>query len=296
MARKKKHPEHVNHERWLVSYADFITLLFAFFTTLYAISTVDAQKVGKMVYSMQQAFNADFFPSKDAVLGGRPVSSSVAQDKLVQSMSQKQGGAGGGGGDADGIGEAKRMRALAHQVVNTIQARGLAGKVSVRVDPQRGVVISLAEAAVFGSGEADFQEEARETMEAVAEIMRKAPHTVRIEGHTDDRPIRTSRYPSNWELSTARAVNVSKALIEEFGFSPARVSAAGYASHRPVAGNDTSDGRSRNRRVDIVLLNDGAASEEPSAAPPADEPEAPSFLPPPKAEEPPAPESPAHDH
>lgn len=273
MARKKKHPEHVNHERWLVSYADFITLLFAFFTTLYAISTVDAKKAGKMVQSMQQAFNADFFPSKDAVLGGTPSAEGIggkgaAGTKALKFMSSVVNrAAADGSGDGDGeLGAQKRMRALAHQVVALIQSRGLAGKVGVKIEPQRGLVISLAEAAFFGSGEAELRDDAFEAMEAIAEIVRSAPQHVRVEGHTDDRPIRTSRYPSNWELSTARAVHIVQLLQEEYGLSATLLSAAGYSSFRPVDTNDTSEGRARNRRVDIVLLNEEAAGQEPGSA------------------------------
>jgi len=286
MARKKKPPEHVNHERWLVSYADFITLLFAFFTTMYAISTVDAQKVGKMMFSMQQAFNVDFFPSEDAILGGTPRSNAATGDnaappppQIAPSLVRKSSG-GGGSGKADvALRENKRMRALAHQVVHLIQTRGLAGKVGVRVEPNRGLVISLAEAAFFGSGEAVLQDDSHATMDAIAEILGRAPMAVRVEGHSDDRPIRTSQYPSNWALSTARAVHIVQTLIEEYDFPSDRLSAAGYSSFRPVDTNETAEGRARNRRVDIVLLNSLAEAEEPSTEPPQ-EPSRPAFLPP----------------
>jgi chemotaxis protein MotB len=288
MARKKKHPEHVNHERWLVSYADFITLLFAFFTTLYAISTVDAKKAGKMVYSMQQAFNVDFFPSKDAVLGGTPSTEGVGGKgaggsktslQVVSSLVPKtaSGGGSGEGGDGD-LGAHQRMRALARQVVEVIQARGLAGKVDVKIEPQRGLVISLAEAAFFDSGAAELKAGAVGAMEAIAEILRRAPQQVRVEGHTDDRPIRTARFPSNWELSAARAVFIVEVLVQEYGLSPDQLSAAGYASFRPVDTNETSEGRARNRRVDIVLLHEEAARSEPGAAPAGQRPRS-AFLP-----------------
>ena len=127
---------------------------------------------------------------------------------------------------------------------------------------ERGVVISLAEAGSFAPGRADLTADARAALRALADLLRTMPTGVRVEGHTDDVPIRTDAFESNWELSTARATRVVQWLVEEGGVAASRLAAAGYAEHRPRAANDDAAGRARNRRVDIVVLEDRAALEE----------------------------------
>lgn len=132
----------------------------------------------------------------------------------------------------------------------------------------RGLVLSLAEAGSFPAGRADLTPEAARVMLTVAAALRRLPNLIRVEGHTDDRPIRTARFASNWELSAARATRVVQLLIEQGGLDPERLSAAGYAEFRPRVANVSADARARNRRVDIVVLSASTAREEPEAGQP----------------------------
>jgi chemotaxis protein MotB len=256
--RRRRHDPPVSHERWLVSYADFITLLFAFFTTMYAISTVDARKLSAVVDSMHAAFaNGD-----------------------VPAPARKGGGPGGGGTQ---LAPGPEVIAPAKpQVVQTgvqpvtlsdLQARlgeQLSeqirdGTVEVLRDP-RGLLISLREAGAFPTGSADLSLTAQAVLGAVADSLGTASNSVRVEGHTDDVPIHTDRYRSNWELSTSRATNVVAFLVGA-GVIPGRLSAAGYGEFHPRASNANDLDRSRNRRVDIVILNmQTTAREEPGQA------------------------------
>jgi chemotaxis protein MotB len=236
VARKAKKHEHVNHERWLVSYADFITLLFAFFTTMYAISTVDAQKMSKMVASMQVALKGEPQP---VVPLPEPAGTSIAPrlDNLV---------------------------VLQRQLAARLQRPIAQGQVALDLDA-RGLVVSIREAGSFASGSADLSDAARAVLTEIASPLAELSHNVRIEGHTDDTPIRTPRFRSNWELSTARATQVIAYLQNELGLPATRLSAAGYAEFHPRVANTSPDARAQNRRVDLVILNLAtAAAEEPA--------------------------------
>lgn len=244
-SRRRHDAPRVSHERWLVSYADFITLLFAFFTTMYAISTVDARKLSHMVDSMQQAFDSEGVP--------RP----------VRDMAPPRLGASAGGTP---VTPESRERQLAEQ----LRARLDGGSVDVEVDP-RGIVVSMREAGSFPTGSADLAPAAKDVLAALADtIGAEAGMKLRVEGHTDDVPIQTGRFASNWELSTARATSVVTHLVQQLGLSPERLSAAGYGEFHPRVPNASSADRARNRRVDVVILNEEtAAAEEPRAAAPA---------------------------
>ena len=242
MARKRKHPEHVNHERWLVSYADFITLLFAFFTTLYAISTVDQKKVGKMVYSMRTAFNLDFFKGQQAE--SSPVGGAT---KIAVVPAPAEPAAGNG----KGIGSDRYLR-LVQELTQLAEDPALKGRIEIRQE-KRGVVIALSEAAFFGSGSADLQKGTSEALGVVGAKLKEKGYEILVEGHTDNVPVRSRTFRSNWELSTARATVVVAYFVDQMGYAPTKVGAAGYGEHKPVAANDTPEGRARNRRVDIVV-------------------------------------------
>jgi chemotaxis protein MotB len=262
LARKRKPPEHVNHERWLVSYADFITLLFAFFTTLYAISTVDSQKYGKMVMSMRASFESTIFSAGSdrfnlSMGGGIDPSSTTKQDseatqvkripqapirELKKSLSLK--------GESSG----KSLGSIRKEVETRIGSPALGNKVQTRMEP-RGLVITLGEGGFFDSGSDQLKPEGRELLDRIASGLVSTRNLIHVEGHTDNLPIRNSRFPTNWELSTARSTAVIAYLIDRFGFVPDRLTAAGYGEYRPVAANETREGRARNRRVDITVLN-----------------------------------------
>lgn len=272
MGRRKKQEEHENHERWLVSYADFITLLFAFFTTLYAISTVDAQKMGKMVYSMQQSFDSSLFPEGSKTLTispGAGGSGSSESNELLNSLKLQDGvqireavlSRGGTGKRI--ISSKEDFHKLKRSIESLISSDALKGSVQISVD-SRGLVIHLGEGGFFDSGSEIIKPEGRSLLDTIATSLVSMDNLIRIEGHTDTDPIKTSRFASNWELSTARATEILKYMIAKFGFRPEFLSAMGYGEYRPVASNDAEEGKARNRRVDIVLLDPSAAKAEPT--------------------------------
>jgi chemotaxis protein MotB len=238
--RRRTTASTVSHERWLVSYADFITLLFAFFTTMYAISTVDAQKMSKMVLSMQTAFATSGDPVRLSLLA-----QAAGQGPTLGSTKLEEGF------------EASLARELATTLGGDL--------VDVSVD-ERGVVVSIKEAGTFPTGSAELSPAARDVLAKVAASVRHLSNGLRVEGHTDDVPIRGGRFATNWELSTARATAVVSFFIEEGGIGPDRLSAAGYGEFRPRVPNEDDASRARNRRVDVVILNaETSRSEEPAA-------------------------------
>lgn len=256
MKRKKPPEEHENLERWLVSYADFITLLFAFFTTLYAISTVDAKKMGRLVLSMQAAFDPTGFASSQSsrvsVTGGGG-SASVSTSFIQSLMNKSQPKPAGGSGDRpEGGGDGDQLARIKEDISNLILDDSMKDKIQI-VIKSRGVVVSLAEAGFFDSGEYRVRRESLKILDKIAAYLRKLPNSIRVTGHSDDRKIRTKRFPSNWELSTARAAGIVTYLVQTHKFNPRKLAAAGYGEHRPVASNDTPEGRARNRRVDIII-------------------------------------------
>jgi chemotaxis protein MotB len=253
MARKKKHEEHVNHERWLVSYADFITLLFAFFVTLYAISQVDAKKLGKLMESMQAAFDTRVFePGSPKLSLSEGRSKGVQQQTLVEPISPVATAS-------------PAMQAIEARIRAKLPRQTAGGIVRFRQE-KRGLVVSLTEAGFFDPGQAELHDATNTVLDAVAEALQTVPFEMRIEGHTDNVPIKTSRFPSNWELSTARATYVLSYIVSKYDFAASRLSLAGYGEYHPVASNDTPEGRAANRRVDLVILSEEAAKKEPPSA------------------------------
>ena len=265
MARKKKPEEPENHERWMVSYADFLTLLFAFFTCLYAISNVDAQKMGQMVASMKVSFGGQIFNNGSKTLslddhggGGTATTSEIlknpefnkedADARRVNSRVILNG-------DAD-MGRFKRL--LESMLSEEIQ------KNMVRVHlERRGIVISISDNGNFDSGSAEIRPDCIVMLDTIATSLTTIGNQLRIEGHADNVPINTARFPSNMELSTARSQAVWYRMVANHGMSPSDVSVSGYGEWRPVASNDTPEGRARNRRVDIIVLDPSIARVEP---------------------------------
>jgi chemotaxis protein MotB len=279
VTRKRKPEEHVSHERWLVSYADFITLLFAFFTTMYAISTVDAQKMGRMVMSMRASFENSLFSAGSDRLslsqGPGSNANAAAGQQVVESLRAAKGPNEAGGAlrelkelnasfhSRDGArNPEKLLSSLQRSVESLVGPEALGTKVRTRMD-ERGLVISLGEGGFFDSGSEILKPGGRVLLDAIASALVITDNHIRVEGHTDNVPIRNTRFPSNWELSTARATTVVAYLIDRFRFAPDRLSAGGYSEYRPVETNMTAEGRSRNRRVDIVVLHPRYAQVEP---------------------------------
>jgi len=263
MSRKKKHPEHANHERWLVSYADFITLLFAFFVVLYSSSQVDHKKVGKLARAIEVAFQAmGVFPASGASVplqaDGEIAPGSIQMLQNVQptasigrlvSPSEGELGAATENGGVANL-QKELQKALAPEIFKK--------DISLRMEPD-GLVISLREVGFFASGSADLRTTAMPAFRRIAQVLLERPYQIRIEGHTDNVAIHTAKFASNWELSTARAIEVIRLLISDMGFPPERLSAGGYGQFHPVASNGTEEGRSQNRRVDIVILRPSPA-------------------------------------
>jgi chemotaxis protein MotB len=257
--RQRKTHEPSNHDRWLVSYADFITLLFAFFTTLYAISNVDAQKLGRMVMAMKAAFDQELPGRGDkgavpASVGGNAISPAGSiRPALVPEV--KNGP----------VPEKKLlpMPEVKRQIEKVIEEEDLAKKVKLSLD-RRGMIIRMGELNFFDSGSSNLKPEAKTILDKIAAVLLPNDYSIRVEGHTDNVPISTSKYPSNWELSTARATSMVLYLITTHGFDPQKLSASGYGEFRPIAPNDTPENRAQNRRVDLVVLNEEARFQEPA--------------------------------
>jgi len=254
VARRKKHPEHENHERWLISYADFITLLFAFFVVMFASSQADKSKAQQVSDAVKSALEGKHVTAMiSALLGGTPESKGQGNAQMK------------GPGGVEAAHDEKplpellpSLKILSAQLEEEIKA----GEIQIKME-SRGLVISFAQAALFPSGEDVISTQADDGLRKVAAAIALLPNPVRLEGHTDARPIHTARFQSNWDLSAARSIALLKILSERFGVPPARLSVTGYADTAPVASNDTEEGRMRNRRVDIVVLNEKGMQGEP---------------------------------
>ncbi|MEI9977515.1 MAG: flagellar motor protein MotB [Edaphobacter sp.] len=242
---RKKHPEHVNHERWLVSYADFITLLFAFFVVLFASSQTDKKKQMKLAEAMQSAFtplgafdaHSTTPPLTDTnaatITDATPMVLAPPLPTNAETLDQTK---------------ARLTRLLAQQIA---AGRIPPGSVTMRLTPD-GLVISLHEVGFFPSGSAEVRTDSIPMLAILATTLPAGP--LRVEGHTDNVPIHTAQFASNWELSTARSTAIARLLLERGPINPVNLSAAGYAEFHPIASNVTEDGRMQNRRVDIILL------------------------------------------
>ena len=254
MARKKAHEKEANHERWLVSYADLITLLFAVFVTLYAMSQTDKKKIEEVVESMRDSFgySKSSPASKPSVIEAGTMSIIPSMRKLSQAPKH---GSRSKGGEKD-------FRATKVSIEAYLMKVGAQEKVSVSVN-QRGLVVSLKEAGFFDSGSATLKQSSYTLLNDVAESLSGYSNGIRVEGHTDNVPISTAVFPSNWELSASRATSVVQYLTKQDDFDPANVSATGYGEYRPVADNSTDEGRRKNRRVDLVLLSEQSERGEP---------------------------------
>lgn len=270
MSRKKKHPEHENLERWLVSYADFITLLFATFTALYALAQNDQAKLKDVAEAIREGF------SEQSILNGIQ---SILQGKSSSSqtpdpISSKKGEGAGVVGKYESMtyspGDVKRLKESMNDLKKSIgemnQAiqKGAGGNKSGGVEGFRGVELAVQERGIrvsfdssffFEPGSAVLRPEAQQALGKVGENLRKlaSSNLIHVEGHTDDQPVFSALYPSNWELSTARSSSVVRFLIQKQGFDAVRMAAVGYADSRPITSNKTEAGRRRNRRIDIII-------------------------------------------
>jgi chemotaxis protein MotB len=241
--QSRRSSDHVHHDRWLVSYADFITLLFAFFVVLFASSRADVQKQTLIAHSIQSAFQGPgIFPSAPA-----KTASSLATVSPIGPVHSL-------GDDLSASPEVQQdLQRLEARLAVTLAPEMARHDVALHLS-RDGLIISLRESGFYDSGSALPHPQAMPTLDKVAARIAATPYDVRIEGHTDNVPIHTPQFDSNWELSTARATVLARIFIVSDSFAPARLSAAGFAEYHPVASNDTPEGRSQNRRVDIIVL------------------------------------------
>jgi chemotaxis protein MotB len=249
---KKHAPEPENHERWLVSYADFITLLFAFFVVMFASSQTDKARAKQVSQAVEKALDDGHTISVPAavakILGG-----TVDDKGQGNAMMKGPGGAQHAVKDAPPESVIELMPSLERlnkELANEIEE----GKLEIRMEP-RGLVISLRQSAFFSSGTDALDQANLPTMKKLAELIATLPNSIQLEGHTDSIPIHNARFKSNWELSCARAIAVLETFCGTFELSRTRFSVVGRADTVPIDINETPEGRARNRRVDVVILN-----------------------------------------
>lgn len=254
MRRRKSEVKEANHERWLITYADLITLLLIFFIVLFTFSNIDAKKFAGIAESLSKALGGGASMILEgqgpSVVSGAPVSEDRIQSKFTLSSEAEE----------------KRLRKIKELIEKYARQQGLAGRMTARIE-ERGVVVSIQNTALFPLGSAELTPQAREIVRKVGQILITTDNYIRIEGHTCDLPIRTARFPSNWELSVARATSVVQELLRSVDFPPERLSASGYSEYRPVAPNDSEANRRQNRRVDFVVLRSRYKEVEPGVLP-----------------------------
>lgn len=271
MARKVKHEEHENHERWLVSYADFITLLFAFFVVMYAISSINEGKYKILSDSIVEAFKSAPTSEKviyiqapmpqGAVEHGKPIPQILPMQIDPSSpveVEKKQ--------------RRENMKSVANNILKVMDPLVKGGQVKV-TESNRGISVEINASLLFDVAKADLNQNSISVLTAVAKVLATDTHQIQVEGHTDNAPINSSVFPSNWELSTARASSVIR-LFSANGVSTERMVAIGYADNRPVDDNAMPEGRARNRRVTVMILAENQGGEQdvkldPDTRPPA---------------------------
>jgi chemotaxis protein MotB len=242
------HRSRVSQDRWLVSYADFITLLFAFFVVLYAFAKADQKKQAQVSVAIDSAFHslgifpgAALHPAKGSGGGPGAGQNELPLDAVV---------------DEDVLSASKVKDDLDHvrrELEQRLSSQITQHTVSIQMG-RDGLVISLREAGFFNSGSASPRPGTLGTLRQIADSLGRTPYDVRVEGHTDDIPIHTPEFDSNWELSSARATRIARVFLDLHAIPPERLSAAGYAEFHPVASNETPEGRAENRRVDLVVM------------------------------------------
>lgn len=234
MHKRKKHEEeeeHQNHERWLLSYADFITLLMIFFIIMYAMSTLDQKKYEKLTTALNQA---------------------MGDGTAIADTGSNMGGEIG-----NGLSEDAKLKKVKENLDKYLKENNLSASVSTTIE-KRGLVLSFKDSLFFDSGKAEIRPEQIDKLITISKIINQSiisDSYIRIEGHTDSVPMHNEIFKSNWDLSVMRASNVAQILIDKAGINPERLSATGYGEYRPKVDNSTAEGKSTNRRVDIIIMN-----------------------------------------
>lgn len=228
---------------WLMTFADMVSLLFAFFVILYSMSAVNASRYKDLQEALRDSFK------------GKPVMGKLAKELNMDEML----------GSAKEVSKSKTLENKVNDELNAITTRmnayinehNLGSKVSTFID-ERGVVIKIADDILFSPGDANLSQQSNVFVNYLVGLIKEFPYPLRVEGHTDNTPIQTSTYPSNWELSTARACNVVRTFIERGG-TPSLFSAEGFAEYRPIASNTTASGKTKNRRVELIYKKESVA-------------------------------------
>lgn len=240
MATKKKKKE--NSERWLLTYSDLITLLMIFFVIMYSMSNVDSKKYDSLATSLNTSLSPSFsiVPGGSNNYVGSGVSANNGNSQFLSNSHPNE--------------TLSPTQEIEQQLKNYLETHDLTSQVNLHIEPQ-GLILSLNENIFFESGKAEVQPDYQKNLLEISEILNTFDNNVLIEGHTDNVPISNSHFKSNWELAAIRATNVVQLLIDEGHMEPSKLSATSYGEYRPIASNDTPEGRSKNRRIDIVLLS-----------------------------------------
>lgn len=243
MSKPKHHEEeHENAERWLMTYADLITLLLAVFVVLYSTAEQDTAKFKKVIGAMAQVFDA---PKASGPGFGNAKEIALTKDGKIQDSTAQAGG--------EQAAPQKKQETLESVQKSLADEKGLGKGLSTKMTEQ-GLVINVEEKLLFASGKTDFKEGAESVLSRLAAHLKKVPNPIQINGHTDNVPIHTRDFPSNWHLSSARAIKTAEFLIISEKMPMQRIHVAGYSETAPAADNATADGRSKNRRVELVLI------------------------------------------
>lgn len=237
--KKKKKSE--NNERWLLTYSDLITLLMIFFVVMYASSSINSTKYNKLSKSLNGVLSG----GGSSILDGDTAGSNDSPAPIVQTENT----------------ESKNLSDIKNTIDSTFQEAGLASYVETNIQ-ERGLIITLSNSIFFESGKANIKAEVKPELNKIAESLKKIDNAIRIEGHTDNVPEKSNDFSSNWQLSAVRAANVVQYFIETNGLPGDRLSAAGYSDTRNIASNDTKEGKSKNRRIDIVILSSENKNEK----------------------------------
>ena len=262
---EEEHEEHINHEAWVIPYADLLTLLMVMFIALYAVGQADKTKFKKFAEGARSAFGG----ATESVLSGGPsvlngsgagqldglAPASLAHQQIADAALISRGAS-----DAARSAEQQRLESVQKKITNALPTP-LRNQVGFRKEARGLVVTIVTDQLLFPSGSAEIQPEGADILAQVAAAVRELPNQIAIEGHTDPSPISTGQFPSNWELSTGRASSVLRYLAGVAGLEQSRMTASGYADMRPIADNGSTEGRSKNRRVEIVVLNSVVMSE-----------------------------------
>lgn len=228
--------------RWLLTYADLITLLMVFFVVLYSISRTDEAKYRQLAAVL-----------RETMLHGNKGNSVISTSKFPVGADKLMPNATASSMSREGQAELMSLQEVGRELAQALQEAGLSGQVNVTLS-ERGVIVSFADSVFFKRGLAEMKPEATQVLERIAPILKRFPNKILVEGHTDDLPNRLKQYPTSWELSVARAVAVTRHLTEREGLDPHRIGATGYGEWQPAYPNDSEENRARNRRVNLVLL------------------------------------------